>query len=189
MRIYFIAFVLFVLVACAGTPVVQDTNIQEANISVSSLLDEIQIAINDIDKKTGGSSLPPFQSATIRLNTVVGKEVDGGGASLMLSANASKQTTNSNTLTLELVPNPNLIRSESISTGKVIANTVVSAIKAIDQDDFLKLKALTVEAGINVRKTSSGGIDIQLIGISIGASSTNTSSSSHTLKLFFAYPN
>jgi hypothetical protein len=160
---------------------------KETNIAVSSLLDEIQIAINEIDEKIQDSSLPPFQSATIKLSTSAGKTTDGK-ASLVLSGEASKTTTNSHTITLELVPNPNNAKSLNRTTGHEIAEYVIAAVTAIDEENFLKLKTLNVEAGLEVKRTKQGGIEIELSGVSIGATHSGENSSSHNLKLTFAYP-
>ena len=182
MKNVLVVFVFFSLSACVSL-----RSPQETNIAVSSLLDEIQVAINEIDEKTKGSSLPPFQSATIKLSTTAGKTTDGK-ASLILSGNASKKTSNSNAITLELVPNPNSAKSLNRSTGHEIAEYVVAAVTAIDEEDFLKLKALNVEAGLEVNKAVGGGIQVELSGVSIGANRTGDLTSSHTLKLTFAHP-
>ena len=160
---------------------------QETNVAVSSLLDEIQIAINEIDEKTKGSSLPPFQSATIILSTATGKTTDGK-ASLVLSGNASKTTSNSNIITLELVPSPDTTKSLDKSTGHEIAEYVVAAVTAIDKENFLKLKTLNVEAGLEVKQIVGGGIEIELSGVSIGANRTGESTTGNSLKLTFAHP-
>ena len=181
MRNLFIVLVVALLSACASLQ-----SPQETNVAVSSLLDEIQIAINEIDEKTKGSSLPPFQSATIKLSTAAGKTTDGK-ASLVLSGNASKTTSNSNSITLELVPNPDTTKSLDKSTGHEIAEYVVAAVTAIDEKNFLKLKALNVEAGLEAKQTVGGGIEVELSGVSIGANRTGESTSSHTLKLTFSH--
>ncbi len=180
-KLFFISLIAF-LSACASlqTP-------KETNITVSTLLDEVQIAINEIDKKTKGSSLPPFQSATIKLSTAAGKTTDGK-ASLVLSGELSKTTTSSNSITLELVPNPDNAESLGRSTGHDIAEYVIAAVTAIDEENFLKLKTLNVETGLEVKKTNQGGIEIELSGVSIGATHSGNSSSGNNLKLTFAYP-
>ena len=180
-NIIFIALISF-LSACSSlqTP-------KETNIAVSSLLDEVQIAINEIDEKTKGSSLPPFQSATIKLSTAAGKTTDGKAA-LVLSGEASKTTTNSNLITLELVPNPSTEKSLTQTTGHEIAECVIAAVKAIDEENFLKLKTLNIETGLEVKTTKQGGIEVELSGISIGATHSGEASTGHNLKLTFAYP-
>lgn len=181
MKKYVVYLIAIVLTGCAGlqTP-------KETNIAVSALLDEIQIAINEIDEKTAKSSLPPFKYAVVKLSTKAGKTT-AGAASLVLSAEGSKTTTDSNTITLELVPNPGVIPPTSSGTGQEIAEYVIAAVSAIDDKNYLKLNSLTVEAGLEVVQKIGGGIDVELVGVSVKAKHSGESSAGHSLKLVFAY--
>ena len=107
---------------------------------------------------------------------------------MVLSGGGSKTTSNSNTITLELVPNPKAVKILSTSTGHDIANYVVAAVSAVDKKGFLKLKTLTVEAGLVVARTEQGGIEVKLVGITFNGKSTGESSEANSLKLTFAYP-
>ncbi|WP_116472539.1 hypothetical protein [Zobellella maritima] len=158
----------------------------ETNIAVSSLLDEIQIAINEIDKRTAGSSLPPFRSAEIQLSTTAGRKADGSAA-LVLAGGAGKATTHANTLTLELIPAADSVRIPGRSTGHDIADYVIAAVTAIDGKRFLKLHTLNVEAGLEVRRTLEGGIDVELAGMSLEGKHSVEASTGHRLKLTFAH--
>lgn len=160
---------------------------KETNIAVSALLDEIQIAINEIDKRTEGSSLPPFNRAEIRLSTKATKTT-AGSASLVLSGDASKSTTNSNIITLELVPSKIMIKNFDRRMGHEIADYVIAAVMAVDDKKALKLKALTVEAGLDVKEKEGGGIDIQLVGVSLKGTHTGEMTMRNSLKLVFSYP-
>ena len=160
---------------------------KETNIAVSALLDEIQIAINEIDKRTKGSSLPPFKSAEVKLSTKVGKMTEGG-ASLVLSGEGSKTSADSNIITLELVPNPGVTKGLSRSTGHDIAEYVIAAVTAVDDKNFLKLNTLTVEAGLEVNEKVSGGIDVELVGVTVKGKRSDQSTTAHNLKLIFAHP-
>lgn len=182
MKRIFICVLLLLMSGCASlqTP-------QETNVAVSSLLDEIQIAINEIDKKTKGTSLPPFKSAEVKLSTKSGV-TDSGGASLVLSAKGGKTTTDSNTITLELVPNPSVAKSLARSKGHEIAEYVIAVVTAIDNKNFLKLNTLTVEAGLEVVQTSGGGIEIELVGVSFEGGRESSSTIGNTLKLVFGQP-
>ena len=128
-KISFLLVVIF-LAGCASlqTP-------KETNIAVSSLLDEIQIAINEIDARTKGSSLPPFKNAEVKLSTAAENATEGSG-SLVLSGEGSKTTTNSNIITLELVPNPAVGRTLGRSTGHEIADYVIAAVTAVDDKNI-----------------------------------------------------
>ena len=159
---------------------------EETNVAVSSLLEEVQIAINEIDKRTKDkkSSLPPFRNAVLTLSTKTGK-TDEGKASLVVSGTKSKTTTDSNTITLELVPNPKAEESLTKSKGHEIADYVIAAVTAIDENNYLKLKMLTVESGLEVVKVDGGGIEVELVGVSVTGGRTSTSTNGNTLKLIF----
>jgi hypothetical protein len=157
----------------------------ETGIAVSVLLDEIQIAINEIGEQTAGTSLPPFKGAQVKLVTKAGI-TDGGGASLVLSAEGKKTTMDTNTLTLDLVPNPSATKAAPTGTGQEIAKYVVAAVAAVDQKNFLKLKSLVVETGLEVKKTATGGIDVELVGVSVKGKRTGETTDGHTLTLTFA---
>ncbi len=128
MKNVLIVFLICLLPACANLQ-----SPKETNIAVSTLLDELQIAIDEINEKTYGSSLPPLQSATIKLSTAAGKTTDGK-ATLVLSGDASKATKNSNTITLELVPHSTKPMSMYRSTGHEIAEYVMAAVTAINKN-------------------------------------------------------
>lgn len=161
---------------------------QETNIAVSALLDQIQIAINEINEQTKGGTLPPFQSAEVKLSTKAGKTTEGSAA-LVLSGEGSNTTTDSNTITLVLVPNPNTAKSLARSTGNDIAEYVIAAVKAVDEKHSLKLSTLTVEAGLEVKQKTGGGIEVQLVGVTLKGKQSGESTNEHNLKLTFAYPN
>jgi len=178
----FVCLVVLVMSGCATlrTP-------QETNIAVSSLLDEIQIAINEINDKTKGTSLPPFKGAELTLSTKAGTTTSGG-ASLVLSGKGSNVTTDSNIITLELVPNPSAAKSLARSTGHEIAEHVIASVTAIDAKKFLRLNTLTVEAGLEVVQTIGGGIKVELVGVSVEGERSTSSTTGHKLKLVFAQP-
>lgn len=159
----------------------------ETNVAVSSLLDEIQIAVNEINERTKGTSLPPFQSAEITLSTKAGTTTSGE-ASLVLSGKGSRETIDSNVITLELVPNPSAVKRSGRDTGHEIAKYVIASVTAIDTRKFLKLKALTIEAGLEVVQTTGGGIKVELVGVSVAGERSKSSTTGNSLKLVFAQP-
>ncbi|BFM51153.1 hypothetical protein [Marinomonas sp. THO17] len=183
MKIKIAAVIVFLLSGCASLQ-----SPRETNIAVSTLLDEIQIAINEIDARTGdGSGLPPFKNAEVKLTTKA-KISSEGSASLILSGEKSKTSTDSNVLTLELVPNPATAELLSKGTGHEIAEYVIAAVTAVDEKGFLKLNSLTVEAGLEVVQAAGGNIEVELIGITVKGGRKGESTESNNLKLVFAYP-
>ena len=181
MKVKIIACIVLLLSGCANLQ-----SPKETNVAVSALLDEIQIAINEIDKETSKvSGLPPFKSAEVKLSTEA-KFSSEGSASLILSGEKSKSSTDSNVLTLELVPNPSAAAQLTKSTGHQIAEYVIAAVMAVDKKGFLKLNSLTVEAGLEVIKTSAGGIEVELVGVAVKGGRSSESTESNYLKLVFA---
>lgn len=158
---------------------------RETNVAVSSLLDEIQIAVNEINERTKGTSLPPFQSAEITLSTKAATTTSGE-ASLVLSGKGSRETTDSNIITLELVPNLSADKRLGRNTGHEIAEYVIASVTAIDTKKFLKLKTLTIEAGLEVVQTTGGGIKVELVGVSVAGERSKSSTTGNSLKLVFA---
>jgi hypothetical protein len=177
-----LCLVFLVMSGCAAlqTP-------QETKIAVSTLLDEIQVAINEINDKTKGTSLPPFKSAELTLSTKADKTTSGA-ASLVLSGKGSNVTTDSNVITLELVPNPTAATTFARSTGHEIAEHVIASVTAIDAKKFLKLNTLTVETGLEVTQIAGGGIKVELVGVTVESERSKSSTTGHTLKLVFAQP-
>jgi hypothetical protein len=159
----------------------------ETNIAVSSLLDEIQIAVNEISERTKGTSLPPFHSAEITLSTKAATTTSGG-ASLVLSGKGSRETTDSNVITLELVPSSSPVKTRGPTTGHEIAEYVIASVSAIDAKKFLKLKTLTIEAGLEVVQTAGGGIKVELVGVSMEGERSKSATTGNSLKLVFAQP-
>lgn len=173
--------VIFVITGCASLQTTQETN-----IAVSALLDEIQIAINEIAERIPKeSSLPPFKKAEVKLSTKA-TVTTGGSAALVLSGEKNKTTTDTNLLTLVLVPKPGQFNTLDMGTGHSIANYVIAAVGAIDEKDFLELEILTVEAGLQVLQNSGGGIEIELVGITFKGGRSGETTNSHSLKLIFS---
>lgn len=119
--------VFLILSGCAGLQTRQETK-----VAVSELLDQIQIAINEINDNTAGSSLPPFQKAEVTLSTEATK-TDSGKASFYLSANGNYKNNNSNSISFVLVPNEDKAMRETSVSGHEIAQYVISTVQAIDQ--------------------------------------------------------
>lgn len=183
MKIKIVAFIIVLLSGCSSLQ-----SPQETNIAVSTLLDQIQIAINEIDARTGeGSGLPPFKNAEVKLITKA-KITTEGSASLVISGEKSKTSTDSNVLTLELVPNPLAAELITKSTGHQIAEYVIAAVTAVDKKGFLKLNSLTVEAGLEVFQVAGGGIEVELVGVTVKGGRKGESTESNNLKLVFAHP-
>ena len=160
MKIIIFVVVSLLLSGCASLQ-----SPRESGISVEALLDQIQIAINEINaEKNPKSSLPPFKSAEVKLSTKSGITTEGK-ASLVLSGEKSRASTDSNILTLELVPDTSAAKAHIDSTGHQIAEYVISAVLAVDSKDFLKLNSLTVEAGLEVKNKLGGGIEVELVGV------------------------
>ena len=181
-----ILFPLIVVLFLSGCAILQTP--KKTNVAVSSLLDEIQVAIDEINRRTEETSLPPFKSAEVKLSTKAEKTTEGSAA-LVLSGEGSKTTSDSNIITLELVPNQKTVKSLSKSTGHEIAEYVIAAVNAVNEKNFLKLNTLTVEAGLEVREKAGGGIDVELVGISVKGKHSGETTTGNNLKLIFAYPN
>lgn len=161
---------------------------KKTSIAVSTLLDQIQIAINEIDARTGeGSYLPPFKNAEAKLITKA-KISTEGGASLVISGEKSKTYRDSNVLTLELVPTPLAAELLTKSTGHQIAEYVIATVTAVDKKGVLKLNSLTVEAGLEVFQMAGGGIEVELAGVTVKGGRKGESTESNNLKLVFAHP-
>lgn len=180
MKNIIIAILIVTISACSSIS-------KETKIAVSTLLDEIQFAVNVISKQTKNSSLPPFKSAELTLSTVATRSKDGS-VSLILSGGGGKSTINTNIITLELVPNSNNNKMLSKGSGRDIANLVIAAIEAVDAKKHLKLNTLNVESGLIVTTNKDGGIDVELAGFAIKGKSSVERSSVNNLKLTFAYP-
>jgi hypothetical protein len=183
MKIKIFAFIVVLLSGCASIH-----SAQETNIAVSSLLDEIQIAINKINEQAGpDSGLPPFKNAEVKLVTKAEVSTDGS-ASLVLSGEKGNTFTDSNIITLELVPNSALAEPLSQSAGQQIAEHVIAAVTAVDGKGYLRLNSLIVEAGLEVVRIAGGGIKVELAGVTVKGNRKIESSKSHVLKLVFAHP-
>lgn len=163
---------------------------QATNIAVSTVLNQLQIAINKVSAETKGSGLPPFQSAELTLSTKAVTTTQGS-ASLVLAAKGGKNTTGARIITLELVSSPpshKLFTENQIISGEEIADHIIASVKAVDSQKLLKLKSLTLEAGLEVFEVAGGGIKVELVGIAFEGERSKSSASGHGMKLTFAYP-
>ncbi len=178
MKKYILITVVFLIYGCSTL------TSKETNIAVTQILDEIQIAINEINKQTQRTSLPPFKNAEVVLSSKAGTTKEGSAA-LILSAEGKKSTNESNTLTLILAPKSAQEKSLVEGTGKKLAEYVVAAVKAIDTKNDLELQKLIVEATFSVERDKAGGIKIEVASIEFGGKTYASSSNRHKLKLVF----
>nr|VFK48587.1 MAG: hypothetical protein BECKTC1821E_GA0114239_111911 [Candidatus Kentron sp. TC] len=159
----------------------------EMQIAVKQLVDQVQTAIDNIKSQTAGSKLPPLQSAELTLSSKAEK-VENGKVSLFLTAKAGSTQTDSNSITLVLIPNPNPIASLVPGPGQDIANAVVAAVAALQDMQGLTLKSLTVTAALEIVKNAGGGFKIELLGVSTEGGAEKIVTSGHSLKLIFEIP-
>lgn len=176
---YLLVIAIVFLSGCAGL-----RSPEETRVTVSELLDQIQIAINEIEAQTSGTSLPGFKYAEITLSTSAkgAKEASGN---FVLSGEGKWSRVKSNTLILVLTPDQSGKKLSSAATGRQLAEYVIGAVDAIDRNNQLALKKLVIETGFNVTTDKAGGVEIEVVGISAGGKLSTTSSDSHTLKLVF----
>ena len=180
MKNIILCVVMLVISGCASlqTP-------QETNIAVSEILKQLQFTIDEIAKKPKDSSLPPLKEAEIKLTTTVGtKDVTKG--SLIISGEYEKNSTDSNILTLVLVPNTRQSLDKDNAQDYSVAEHILAAVEAIDKNNTtLELKSLTYEAGLKIETVKGAGLKIELIGIETESGRTNTVTNANSLKLVF----
>lgn len=167
------------LSSCAGLQTPEQTG-----LTVGKLLDQVQIAINEISKNSSGSSLPPLKSAEITVTTAYA-QTDSGGASIFLSAKGEKSSDKSNSLTLTLKPNTVTTKSLDPAIGQKIAEYVLAAVKAVDEQKALQLSKLNIEVGLEIVDSKEGGIEIDISGVTVEGKKSQSSTSGHKLILLF----
>lgn len=177
-RIVTLVFVL-ILSACTGLKSPEQTG-----VAVGKLLNQVQIAIDEISKSSESSSLPPLKKAEITVSTEYARSAVGG-ATVFLSAKGEKSTTDNSSLTLTLEPNPSSEKPLDTGIGQNIAKYVLAAVEAVEKQKSLKLSKLNVEVGLEIVQTAEGGIEIEISGVSIEGKKTNSSTSGHKLTLLF----
>ncbi|MDF7805984.1 hypothetical protein P4E94_00945 [Pontiellaceae bacterium B12219] len=154
------------------------------NMNVEVLLDEIQIAVNEINASVIKGSLPPLQKAEVSIDAKFTRVTDGT-VKLVIYAGGKKTNSESTALKMVLVPNDRTTSNLVPSMGQRMATSVIEAMSAIDNQSALTLKLLTVEAGIVIDKEGGAGIDTEYEGITIKAGHSRAASSGNTIKLFF----
>jgi len=174
--------ILLVLLLLQGCMSIQTPN--EAGIAISEVLKEIQIAVDEINEKVPKGRIPHFSKAEVVL-TAEKESNNSGGASIVLSGNKENNTTTSNKITLILTPKKEQTKQLRRTTGKDLANYVIEAVKAIDQNGYLNLEKLEIEAGFTVEKKGELGVEIEISSLTFGGKHSATSKSAHTLKLIF----
>ena len=177
-NIVILAF-LVILSGCAGLQ-----NPKQTEIAVGKLLDQVQIAINEIGKNSESSSLPPLKKAEITVSTGYTRS-GSGGASIILSAKGEKSSSENNSITLTLEPNKSTVKSMNAEIGQKIAEYVLAAVKAVDEQKTLQLSKLNVEVGLEIVESAEGGIEVDISGVSIEGKKTKSSTSGHKLILLF----
>ncbi len=180
-KLIFILIVAFTVSGCATfSP-------KETQIAVKQLVDQVQTAVDIIEQQTSGSEFPPLKMAELTLSSKAKKEANGQVA-LFLSAKGGKAQTDSNSITLVLIPNP--IRAKGLvkGPGQNIANAVVAAVSGLKDIQGLKLKSLTVVAELEIVTDAAGGIKVELSGVSIEGQASKTVTTGHSLKIVFESP-
>jgi len=187
MRKILICLIVIYLSGCAGiTP-------KQTNHAVDEILQQLQIAIDDIGEKKLGPALPPLKEAEIKLSIKSGDK-KSGEAAIVVSGNIEKESTESSVLTLVLTPKPKSTDKSNLTgaktapeiKGEKIAEYVIAAIDAIkNSKSSLQLKALTYEAGLEFKDKGTTGIDVELVGVKIKGGREKSSATFNTLILSF----
>ncbi len=172
-------FLVVVLSGCAGLG-----TSQQAEMAVGELLDQVQIAIDEIGKNSASSSLPPLKTAEIIVSTEYTRS-GGAGAKIFVGAKGEKSSTENNSLTLTLTPNTTKAKSSERQVGHDIAEYVIAAVRAVDEQKALQLSKLSVEVGLEIVESSEGGLEIEVSGVSIEGKKAKSSTSGHKLSLLF----
>ena len=156
----------------------------ETQVTVKTLVDQIQVATDRISKETAGTSLPPLKQAELTISSKAQLERNGE-VGLILSAKGGKTLTDENSMTLVLTPNANSDKTWARGPGQDIADSVIAAVAGLKGSSGLTLTSLSVTASLVVVKTVTGGLEVKLSGVSIGGKSEKVMTSGHSLKLIF----
>ena len=161
------------------------TRPSDTGAAVGTLVDQLQIAIDLIDESEASAALPPLKSATIVISSKVVNTADLG-ASLVVAGKGVRKNTSSNTVTLVLIPN--LAKAEFVQgvAGQRLAESVIQALSGLENAKGLALQSLKVNLALDLVRTASGGIEIELAGVSIGGSSSSERTTGHSLTLLFS---
>lgn len=172
------------LALLSGCSTTTSKSSKTTQIPLESILDELQYAVNTIANEASGGTLPKFKEAEVVVSTSFVKSTSGKFA-IIVSGEKGKSITDSSTLTLTLKPGADNEKLTGLTIGKALAESVISAVEAIKEEDFLKLETLVIEAGLVIEGKRSIGGEGELAGITLTASKTKTSTGTHSIKLTF----
>jgi len=151
-------------------------------IYVKEIVLKLQNMIEDFNSLSSGSGLPKLKEAEIKLSTISEKNYSTEG-SIIVSGAYGRKSTESNILTLVLTPKKKKRKSDFIEDVPTKIIELTNMLK--NNNSNLELKSLSYEVGLGIEDSSTGGFEINFIGVNIKSEAQKTYTTENSMTLVF----
>lgn len=183
-----VTVIILLLFGCAGMTKDQ----VERPVSTKQLLGSMQATLLEVNNRLGKENAPKIKQAKLILNTTIAKSQQGQMALIPVSAMSSSSQAATGTLTITLIPAPELESnpsSENFTASIDMAEAIVASVKEISQVEQgpvpMKFQQVIAKLSFSVTSTESGGISLKVASVSLGGEQSSSRSGNHTLELVF----
>ena len=164
------------------------TTTLQGEVRVGEVIPIVIRALQDTQSSLSG--LPPLKSVTLTLATTVEK-VQGGEFELFVKIGGERATSSTHEIVVELSPPTS--NAHEISAKDLYAelkDAILAAARAAADanaaaKDILKTSSFSTEIGFDVKRTVSGGIELDVAPVTIGASGARTTKHANKITISF----
>lgn len=186
---------LLATVGCCHSPSVEESAEHEA-ISVTVITNAVKEALSKAQQSLGDKGLGELKSVDLTLKVAV--QDAGGGTIKMVVIGGDFKGSSTTTQTISLSLEPPAADDKSLLSDEELTESLVNAIVAAGEAGYevkeagmtgepkLLLDKVKTTVDFSVSTTAAGKIGFEVIGIEIGGSYSETSTTGHSVTLTFA---
>jgi hypothetical protein len=192
-KLHILLVVMMALGGCAGIDV-HATSYEERAVALQNLIAGLQSALARVGEEVEKKTDLELGEASLSLNTALGKSAEAGAGLLVVSGKTSQSDETYDTLVVKLVPlkpMKAMADTPAKTLSERLAISIVSAVEGVSKAGTgeypLLVEHITINVGITAKTATSagGGLELEVIPLSLSGKGTYSKSDSNVLTLTF----
>lgn len=161
---------------------------------LNEVVDEVKIALQDIQNQLAVGELPPLSEVSIKFKTITKKTTSGSIKLFVFSFGKKRQKEFTNEVEIVLNPEPAgtplPVSGSKIKISDQLVASIVSAAEAIknikDSPPKLKTSSVSTELKFVLTNSNTPGVSVELAPFTLGLEKTFEKSAVHTIKIKYS---